>query len=53
MMRLVTYTGVCDETAYATYLSNDTTAAITTKGFIGGEKHQSVHLIELTATPLT
>lgn len=52
-MRLVTYTGVCDETAYATYMSNDTTAAITTKGFIGGEKHQSVNPTDSTVATLT
>lgn len=41
-MRLVTYVGVCEEIGYGSYGSNDTTKFITTKGMIGGEKHQSV-----------
>ncbi|CAK3792409.1 S-adenosyl-L-methionine-dependent methyltransferase [Lecanosticta acicola] len=41
IMRLVTYQGICKETGYASYASNDTTEAITTKGFMGGEKHHT------------
>ncbi|KAK5120792.1 hypothetical protein LTR85_005858 [Meristemomyces frigidus] len=41
IMRVITYAGICAESDYATYASNDTTAFITQKAFIGAEKHHT------------
>ncbi|KAK6392572.1 hypothetical protein LTR65_003703 [Meristemomyces frigidus] len=41
IMRVITYVGICAETDYATYASNETTAFITQKAFIGAEKHHT------------
>ena len=43
IMRLVTYVGYCEEVGHAAYASNETTAVVTQRGYIGGEKHLSVH----------
>lgn len=50
-MRLVTYVDVCNEVGYGEYSANDTTAFITQKALIGGEKHQYFLLGRFLITP--